>query len=65
MTKSFLTFGPTSKYHPPFLTNACANFILAIPNLYHVVFRNDYREVLVYNNRLQVVKGPIALLENH
>ena len=29
------------------------------------MFRNEYREVLVYNNQLQVVKGPIALLENH
>lgn len=38
---------------------------LAIPNLYHVVFRNEYQEVLVYDNLLKVVKGPIALQENH
>jgi len=38
------------------------SFNLAIPNLYHIVFRNEYQEVLVYNNRLEVVKGPIALL---
>ena len=38
---------------------------LEIPNLFHVVFRNEYREVFVYDNRLKVVKGPIALQENH
>jgi len=36
-----------------------------IPNLYHVMFQNEYQEVLVYDNQLKVVKGPIALQENH
>jgi len=43
----------------------CANFILEIPNLYHVVFLSDHQEVQVYDNQLKVVKEPIALQENH
>jgi len=46
----------------PSLTNACANFILEISNLYHLVFSSDYQGVQVYDNRLKVVT---ALQENH
>lgn len=48
-----------------FLANSCADFFLAIQNLFHVVFQNDYQKVVVYNNMVKQVKGPIVLLENN
>ena len=47
-----------------FLANPYANFFLDIKNLFHVVFQDDYRKVVVYDNMVKQVKGPIALLEN-
>jgi len=36
-----------------------------ISRLYHVVFQRDYEAVVVYNNMMVKVAGPIPLLENH
>ncbi len=54
----------TSKYDPPILTSTFTNFLLVIRNLYHIVFQNDCQEVVVYDNCLRVVKGPIVLQED-
>ena len=44
------------------LAKSHANFFLEIKNLFHVVFQDDYRKVVVYNNRVKQVKGPVVLL---
>ncbi len=59
---------PTKKHSSidvSFLANFCANFFLDIRNFFHVVFEDDYTKVVVYDNELKQVKGPIVLLENH
>lgn len=35
-----------------------------IPNLFHVVFSNEYREVTLYDNQVNKMEK-IILLENH
>jgi len=47
------------------MANTSANFLPDIPNLYDVVFWNECREVVMYDNHLKVVKGHIVLQENH
>lgn len=41
------------------------NILLGIQNLFHVVFQDGYRKVVVYDNMAKLVRGPIVLLENH
>lgn len=57
------------KAHPgidiSFLANSCANLFIEILNLFHVVFQDDYREVVVYDNMVKPVTESITLLENH
>ncbi|KIL58917.1 hypothetical protein M378DRAFT_15182 [Amanita muscaria Koide BX008] len=36
-----------------------------VQNLFHVVFRDGYKKVDVYDNMTKLVKGSIVLLENH
>ena len=43
----------------------CADLFLEMQKLYHVVFQHGYQTVVVYNNMLEQVKGPMVLLENH
>ena len=51
---------------PQYLEIAYANlFSSDIPNLYHVVFNEQYTEVRVFNNKREQVWGPRTLQENH
>jgi hypothetical protein len=45
--------------------NPCADDFADIPNLFHVVFGNGYKEVSLYDNKVNKMVETIALLENH
>jgi len=54
----------TSEIRFPIPVNV-TDFRAGIPNLFHVVFHDYFRNVTIYDNQLKKASGPYALVGTH